>query len=353
MDIQKILNYEILFNPLSNYLFILIIIFSSYLLYYVLKLLIKKELNPYFEGKDFLFKNSIIKNLNSFIKITIVTIVIYLCINILYLSSFENFKFSLKIFLIVYFVYYLVKISQIFLNEFLSNSQFKQSINQTAIELLIKISKISILVVAFLLIISNLGYDVTALLTGLGIGGLALALAAQDILKNFFSGIFLIFDKNFNKGDKVSFGNTIGLIDEVSLRTTKIKTFDGSVLTVPNSELSNSVLENRTKMPKDKNTMTIGLVYDTSSKKIKKAKEIIKKCILEEEKSDENEIYIWFENFSAYSLDIKVIYYTKYKQSDWPDRIYLKDRVNLRIKEKFEKEKIEFAFPTQTIELKK
>ena len=352
-NLSEILNFEIFYNSVFDYFIVLLILIFSYVFYKILKILIEKKINPYFERKTFLLKKSVLSNLLSFTKITIFTIAIYLSINVLNFSSYPQIKSIFKILIMIYFIYYIVKISQTLLKEFFSHSKERGGLNEAAVDLLIRIIRVSIIIFAILLLFSNLGYDITALLTGLGIGGLAFALAAQEILKNFFSGIILIFDKNFNKGDKVSFDNIVGSIQEVSLRTTRIRTYDGSILTVPNSKLSDGILENRTKMPKDKTSMVLGVVYDTSSKKLSKAKEIIRKCIMEEEKAVEKDIYIWFEGFSAYSLDIRVIYYTQYKQSDWPDRIYLRDRVNFRIKERFEKERIEFAFPTQTIEMKK
>ena len=131
------------------------------------------------------------------------------------------------------------------------------------------IIRIALFLIGFLLILSNLGYNISSLLAGLGVGGLAFALAAQDILKNFFAGIALIFDKTFNKGERVQFQGNSGIIEELKLRSTKLRTYDGTLLTIPNSQLSDNIVENVTKVPRVKVVMTIGVVYGTTSKKIK------------------------------------------------------------------------------------
>jgi MscS family membrane protein len=124
-------------------------------------------------------------------------------------------------------------------------------------------------------------------------------------------------------------------------------------LTIPNSELAHNVVENVTKVPQIKVKMVVGLEYSTSVKKLKQAKKIIFDVIDKEPTTDSSTICVWFEGFGPYSLDLYVIYYGKLKDSDWPEKVYFKDRVNFEIKDRFEKAKISMAFPTQTVNIKK
>ena len=225
--------------------------------------------------------------------------------------------------------------------------------NTEAIEVLIKIIQIVLFFVGFLFILSNFGFDISTLLAGLGVGGIAFALAAQDILKNFFAGIALIFDDTFRKGDFVEFQKKLGLIEEIRLRTTKIRTFDGILITLPNSLLADNVVENLSKIKQLRVSITIGLVFQTSKKKIEEAKKIIEKAIKLEKQTDKKSFWIWLDGFGDYSLNLRVIYYGKLNYSNWPEAVYFKDRINLEIKKNFEKAKIEMAFPTQTLEIKK
>jgi MscS family membrane protein len=352
--IHFLIDYSFLGNPIINYirffLILLLTLFSSKFLTF----LIKTKLIKKFENKEFFLKESLSLYLIPIVKLTLFSFGTYFAIIQISIGEQDDIlRKIVKIAISILFIYYLSKISINWIEEFFKRKEKKQMINQPAIDLLIKIIKILIYVIVVLFILSSFGYDTTTFLTGLGVGGLAFALAAQDLLKNLFAGITLIFGKTFNKGEKVSFEGKTGFIEEVSLRTTKLRTTSGSILTVPNSKLSDSILENVTKKPSEKIEMDIGLVYNTPVKKIKLAKKIIEDVIKKEEVTDKENIWVWFDNFGDFSLNVKVIFFGKLKQTDWPERAYFKDRINLNIKERFEKEKIEFAFPTQTIEIKK
>lgn len=252
--------------------------------------------------------------------------------------------------IIIPIVYFMIKFSTEFIGIYLKESKSGKK-NEAGIDLLIQIIRISLFIVGLLMIMSNLGYNVSALLAGLGVGGLAFALAAQDLLKNFFSGIAIIFDKTFNKGEIVKFDGKLGIIDELKLRTTKIKTYDGTVLTVPNSTLSDNIVENITKAKKVKVNQTIGVTYDTSTAKLEKAKTIIENAINADPDTDHENFWVWFDEFNSYSLDIKIIYYGLMSPHAWPEKVLFKERVNFEIKREFEKAKIDMAFPTQTVEV--
>lgn len=253
--------------------------------------------------------------------------------------------------IIVPVVYFMIKFTTGMIGFYLKGD--KKRINETGIDLLMQILRISLFLIGILLILANLGYNVSALLAGLGVGGLAFALAAQDILKNFFAGVSLVFDKTFNKGERVQFNGVSGKIEELKLRSTKLRTYDGTLMTIPNAMLADNMVENITKVPKVKVKMVIGVVYSTTSEKLQEAKKIIQESIDNHEFTDVGNHDVWFDNFGAYSLDIQVIYYAKLTMDEWAKRVQLKDEVNFAIKKGFEKAKIEMAFPTQTIELKK
>lgn len=263
------------------------------------------------------------------------------------------FSKAFNFFLIIPVVFFLIKFSTEAIGFYLKGDKAKTKVNEAAIDLLMQIIRISLFLIGILLILANLGYNVSALLAGLGVGGLAFALAAQDILKNFFAGISLIFDKTFNKGERVNFEGNAGIIEELKLRSTKVRTYDGTVLTIPNAMLADNIVENVTKVPKVKIAMTLGVTYDTSSKKLKEAKQIIADAIGSNEHTKGESFWIYFDNFGPSSLDIQVIYFQRLTMDDWPERVLVKEDINMKIKEGFEKAGIEFAFPTQTIELKK
>lgn len=351
--INTIINYELFNNEIWRYFIFILCLTLTYFIGKITSYIINNIILKWTKKTDMHFDNILVQSLNPSINMFVLAGMFYLG------SSFIEKGFLVNIFdkifnflLIIPIVFFLIKFSTETIGYYLKDGKNKK-INEAAIDLLMQIIRIALFLVGLLLILANLGYNVSALLAGLGVGGLAFALAAQDILKNFFAGISLIFDKTFNKGERVMFEGRSGKIEELKLRSTKLRTFDGTLLTIPNAMLADNIVENVTKIPKVKISQRFTLTYDTSSQKLQKAKEIIKNAIMEEEFTDKGNFWIWFDDFGASSLDIQVIYFGTLSMDDWPQRVEFKERINFKIKEEFEKAKIEFAYPTQTIELKK
>lgn len=216
--------------------------------------------------------------------------------------------------------------------------------------LITRIFNIAIWVIGISIILQVFGYNISAIITGLGIGGLAIALAAQDTLGNFFSSISIIADRPYKIGDIVKFQETEGIIKDIGLRTTRIETFFGTIVSIPNNNIAKAAVENMSKRNTRRYDGAVGLIYGTSSTKVKKALAIIRD-ILKNEKNITNEFRAFFTTYDSSSLRIEFTYYVK----DPKDYIlYLRtiNDINMAIKKEFEKEGIEIAFPTQTIHLK-
>ncbi|ABR55787.1 mechanosensitive ion channel family protein [Methanococcus aeolicus] len=213
-----------------------------------------------------------------------------------------------------------------------------------------KLLKLIIICLGLLMAIDAAGYNISTLLAGLGIGGLAVALAAQDTVKNFISGVLLIIDKPFKLNQWIEFDGVEGVVEDIGIRSTKIRTFNDSLIIVPNAVVINANIENHSEMKKRRVKTIIGLTYDTPVDKCKLAKEIIH-TILEDHRTTLPPYRITFNEFGAHSLNFRLEYFIRNMGFDY----YLNavDDINMRIKEEFEKEGIEMAFPTQTIYLKK
>lgn len=204
--------------------------------------------------------------------------------------------------------------------------------------------KASVWIIAIVVGLNNAGYNVGALLAGLGIGGLAVAMAAKDSLSNIFGGFTIFTDKPFKLGDRVKVTGVDGFVREIGLRSTRIETLEGRIITVPNSKFTESTIENVSAEPNRKVVLNLGVTYDTTPVKIKKAMEILKK-VADDHASTEEKVLISFTEFNDFALNILFIYYIKKGE----DVLNTKTEVNLEILSLFNKEKIEFAFPTQTI----
>ncbi|MBN1941408.1 MAG: mechanosensitive ion channel family protein [Candidatus Diapherotrites archaeon] len=211
-----------------------------------------------------------------------------------------------------------------------------------------KVAKLVIIALALIAIASNFGYDVTAILAGFGIGGLAIAFAAQQTIADVFAGLSIFTSKPFVVGDFIDLNGDILKSDQIGLRHSRFRNLDGRLVTIPNSKVTGNAIVNITSEPTRKTLVNIGLTYDTPSKKLEKAKQILKEIIESDKRCEKNPI-ISFSEFKDSSLNILLIYYIK----DKDNFLMVRDAINMKIKERFDKEKLDFAFPSQTVYLQK
>ena len=205
--------------------------------------------------------------------------------------------------------------------------------------------KVMIWVMAVIMALDNAGYDITTVLAGLGVGGLALALAAQDSAKNIF-GVFTIFtDTPFKVGERIKAGGHDGTVTEIGLRSTKLKTLAGRTVVIPNAEFSDGAVENISSEPARKVALNLGLTYDMNDKKVDQAMQILRDLAAENEEAIQDNISVGFNAFGDFALNVVFIYYIK----KGADILGTQTKMNLEILKRFNKGKIELAFPTQTI----
>jgi MscS family membrane protein len=258
----------------------------------------------------------------------------------------------INILVVLIVAWFLVKLVDGFIKEFLQPivSSTDTKLDDQLIPILAKIAKASIAILALVTIVGSFGYDITALLAGLGIGGLAFAFAAKETIADIFGGFSIFTSKPFVVGDFIDVEGIVGTVEEVGLRHTRIRNLDKRLVIVPNSKIANSVITNITTAPKRKCVWHLGVTYDTSVAKLEKAKKIIASAI-EAHPECEKEPIVEFEEFGDSSLNILTVFFTK--SNDYKKFVKAKNDVGLRIKKEFEKAKIEFAFPTHTVWLKK
>ena len=165
-------------------------------------------------------------------------------------------------------------------------------------------------VLAIGIVAQEFEYNVSGFLAGLGIGGLALALAAQDTLANIFGGLVIIMDKPFDIGDWISSSDIEGVVEDINFRSTKIRTFSKSLVTVPNSKLVDKPVINNSRRGNRKITFKLGVTYDTPIDKLKKSIYLIEKMLYDHKDIDKESIYVKFDEFSDSSLDIFIYFFT-------------------------------------------
>lgn len=225
------------------------------------------------------------------------------------------------------------------------------TMNTTALKFLANILKIVVIAFGVVMVISELGYNVNGLLTGLGVGGLAVSLAAQDAVGNLISGFIIIFDKPFKVGDLIESATVKGFVEEVTMRSTKIRTLDDSVITVPNSTLTKEAVTNISMMDKRRIKMTFGLVYSTTNETIEKVRNEIHKYIVDNKDILPEPCRIHFREFGDSALNFEVVCYTE--TSDMDEYLKIENELNLAIKKIVENNDTDFAYPTQTVYVQK
>lgn len=213
----------------------------------------------------------------------------------------------------------------------------------------IEIGRILVVIFALFFILGNVfDINITALATGLGIGGIAIAMASKESLENLLGSFTIFFDRPFTVGDIVKVGTVTGLVEKVGFRSTRIKTFDKSVVTVPNKKMIDAELDNLGLRPVRRVKFHIGLTYDTSTEQIKNIVSDIQEMINSHEKTNE-EGKVRFQEFGASSLDIMVLYYVN--SPKWEDLIDVKEDVNYKIMDIVKKHNSDFAFPSTSVYL--
>ncbi len=220
----------------------------------------------------------------------------------------------------------------------------KGDFDDQIIPIIRKAIRVAIWIMGIIIALNNAGYNVGALLAGLGIGGIALAMAAKDTVANFFGGITIFTDKPFTINDRVKINGFDGTITEIGIRSTRLKTLENRIVTIPNSKFTDGMVENVSSEPHRKVVLKLGLVYETTASKIQNGMKALQTIVDENEDLEENTV-ISFNEFGDFSLGILFIYYIK----KGADIMGVQTNVNMEVKRRFEELDIEMAFPTQTV----
>lgn len=199
--------------------------------------------------------------------------------------------------------------------------------------------------IALVFLLDNLGIKITAVVAGLGIGGIAVALAAQAVLGDLFSYFVIFFDKPFEVGDFIIVGEKLGVVENIGIKTTRIRALGGEQLVFSNTDLTSSRVHNFKKMERRRVVFKLGVIYQTPSTKLKMIPQIVKDIIGAQEDAAFDRGH--FAAYGDFSLNFEFVYYVT--GADYNKYMDIQQAINLSIFETFEKEGIQFAYPTQTV----
>ena len=340
----------ILNNTLTDWLISLSIILFSLLLLRLFRNNIIKRIKTYAEKTETGIDDFLVATIQTTGMPLLFALAVYAGLN--YLDLPEKVRSVIHVALLIVVTFYAVQLVISFINygftRALSTKEDNDQRRKQARGIML-IIKIAIWIIGILFLINNLGYNINTLIAGMGIGGIAIALAAQAVLGDLFSYLVIFFDKPFEIGDFITIGDKMGTIEYIGVKTTRLKTLSGEQLICSNTDLTNSRVNNYKRMQERRISFSFGLVYNTPAAKLKIIPILIKRIIdpLDNLRFDRAH----FHSFGDFSLNFEVVYYVL-----TPDYNLYMDKqqaINLKIVEIFEKEHIEFAFPTQTVLINK
>lgn len=210
--------------------------------------------------------------------------------------------------------------------------------------------RVFIVVVGVVMVVDNLGYNIGGILATLGIGGAAFAFAAKDTIANIYGSIALALDRPFKVGDWIQVGDRVdGDVEEIGLRSTKIRSWPKTVISIPNAVLANEIIDNWSRMPKRRVKQVVGVTYETSPETMEAIVQDIRKELLEDPGVEPSFVLVNWTDFGSSSLDILVYYFTR--TTKWLEYMDVRQRMNVKIAKVVAAHGSEVAFPTRTLYL--
>ncbi len=337
-------------NTLHSYLVAFCVLLVTLIFFKVLKNRIFKKLEVWVSKTKTDLDDEIIHTVETIPAMLYFFASLYIAMQLLVLHSV--IEKTIEVILVILLIYWATKVVAELIEYGLAKvakSQSGKREKNTTYYALSLISKIVLWSTGLLLVLSNLGVNISAFVASLGIGGIAIALALQNILGDIFSSFSLYLDKPFEVGDFIVIGEHQGTVKKIGLKTTRIEALQGEEIVISNNELTSSRVRNFKKMKKRRIVFIIGVSYGTPHKTLSKIPKIMKKAIAPIKKTTFDRSN--FSTFGDFSLNFETVYYLE--SNNYADYMRTQEKINLAVVEAFEKEKIEIAFPTQTIYLHK
>ena len=225
-----------------------------------------------------------------------------------------------------------------------------RDIDDATTKMLIRIIKAVIYIIAGFMILADLGYDLSGLITGLGLGTVVITLAAQDTIKNLFAGIMIFTDKPFKIGDFVKFKEYQGTVEDITFRSTRLRTVQNTIAQIPNIEISNYTVINYSKMQKRRYDLNLGLVLNTDLEKMADLKFKILEFLKSQTEIIDGTEHVYFDSIGTNEYNVSIFFYTSI--ISYFDYLEFKEQINYGIMNIVNQNNIELAYDTKTIEIK-
>lgn len=337
-------------NKIINYLIAVLIFLIFYLLSNLITIILLKIFKVKKDAKSG-YKNNV-----TFVPISFLIKVVGAYLGFRYLQIDGK---ALEIVEKIFKITIICTVTKIFINMVDTNSplivkihkRLGTSKNDTMSSVFSKLLKLLIYIISGFIIITELGYDINGLITGLGLSSIVVALAAQDTAKNLFGGFIVIFDKIFKINDWIEINDIEGIVEEITLRSTRIRTFKNSLITIPNSVVADSSIINWSKAKKRRINMDLEISYSASLKSLCNFENDILLMLEEDEMVNNEDIRVKFKEISTNGYDIHISFYTPI--TDYTKYLSVKENTNYKIMQILNKHKLDLAYPSQEIYIRK
>ena len=351
--INYLQNTMFLGNSLMNYVYFLGALILSIIVAKIISFILKKYVQKFCDKTKTKIDDILYKSFKKPLVYTIFFIGLFFAINFLFLPESVD-KIIGKIITVITVILITWGITRL-VHSFMEiywlpkAGKTKSHIDNNLIPVIKSIASWVIWVIAFIFVLNNLGFNVTSLVAGLGIGGLAIAFALQNVFADLFASISIYLDRPFNIGDYILTGNDSGTVKKIGLKTTRIQTLQGDELVISNKELTETRLRNYKKMKKRRVSFTFGVEYGTNPSKLEKIPNIVKKIVDKAKNVEFARAH--FTDFGDSALNFEVVMFIANREFD----LYrdVQQTVNLEITKAFKKERISMAFPTTTVHVVK
>lgn len=333
-------------NTILQWIIAAAIITASLIIIKLVKIIVIKRLKSWSMTTETTWDNFIIEVIDkSVLPIAYISAFYFALMTLKFPKNIDSILHIAYMFAFTFFVLKIISAAfKKFIYSFIQRTEDSES-KQKQAGGLIAIVNIIIWICGIIFLIDNMGYNVTTLIAGLGVGGIAIALAAQAVLGDLFSYFVIFFDRPFEIGDFVQLGADNGVIEYIGIKTTRIRTLSGEQLICSNTELTNSRLRNYKRMDKRRIVFSLGVTYQTTHSQLSKIPQIVKDIISSKPQLQFDRGH--FSGYGDFSLNFEFVYYV----TDPDYNLYMDNQqaVYLEIFSAFEKEGIDFAYPTQTI----
>ncbi len=343
---QSFLDQKFLNNTVLLYITAVGVFLVSIIAVKVFKKIVLNRLKKWSEKTETTIDDFFVKSIEKSIIPLLYFGALYLGINTLVLSSkVSNIIGKASIILVTFFILKVITSGLNFAFSVYLSKKREGATRRKEIKGLTTLVSILIWVLGFVFLLDNLGFNISAVIAGLGVGGIAIALAAQAILGDLFGYFVIFFDRPFEIGDFIIVGDKVGAVEYIGIKTTRVRALGGEQLIFSNKDLTNSRIHNYKKMEKRRVVFKLGVVYQTKAAQLKEIPGVVKDIILSQPEVTFDRGH--FASYGDFSLNFEFVYYVI--GADYNKYMDTQQAINLKIFEEFEKRGIEFAYPTQTL----